>query len=281
MILSVIIPVYKVQDTLDKCVESVLEQGVADMEVVLVDDGSPDDCPAICDAWARKDNRITVLHKANGGLSDARNKGLDIAKGDYITFVDSDDWLEADTYKPLTEWLKRHENCDMIEYSLKHIGGDRIAVALHDKVFKSARQYWLQTKAWNHTYAWNKIYRRWLFDGIRFPEGKAFEDVYTLPRLLAKNPQIATSSHGTYCYVWSGNSISMTASNSADGLKQHISALRMAAETMQTSPFSQYGRNLYYAILCRQADLYRLTKEIVLPWPMVELVCRWNEKRKK
>lgn len=81
MLLSVIIPVYKVADTIGKCIESVLNQGISDMEVILVDDGSPDDCPAICDGWAAKDSRIRVLHKANGGLSDARNTGLDVARG--------------------------------------------------------------------------------------------------------------------------------------------------------------------------------------------------------
>ena len=93
MKLSVIIPVYCVEATLDRCVESVLCQQVEDMEVILVDDGSPDCCPQKCDEWAQKDSRIRVIHKENGGLSDARNAALDIATGDYITFVDSDDWI--------------------------------------------------------------------------------------------------------------------------------------------------------------------------------------------
>ena len=102
MKLSVIIPVYRVEDTLDRCVESVLCQSVDEMEVILVDDGSPDQCPAKCDLWAEKDARIRVIHKENGGLSDARNAGIDIAQGDFITFVDSDDYLEADTWQAAT-----------------------------------------------------------------------------------------------------------------------------------------------------------------------------------
>ena len=93
MTLSVIIPVYRVEATLDRCVESVLRQHVDDMEVILVDDGSPDNCPEMCDKWAVKDRRVHVIHKQNGGLSDARNAGIDVACGEYITFVDSDDWI--------------------------------------------------------------------------------------------------------------------------------------------------------------------------------------------
>ena len=97
MLLSVIIPVYRTEQTLQRCVESVLNQGVDDMEVILVDDGSPDSCPELCDEWEEKDAHIKVIHKTNGGLSDARNAGIDIAKGEYITFVDSDDWVDANT----------------------------------------------------------------------------------------------------------------------------------------------------------------------------------------
>ena len=90
MKLSIIIPVYRVEATLDRCVKSVLKQDINDMEVILVDDGSPDGCPKMCDEWAEKDSRISVIHKENGGLSDARNAGIDVACGDYITFVDSE-----------------------------------------------------------------------------------------------------------------------------------------------------------------------------------------------
>lgn len=280
MLLSVIIPVYKVADTIGKCIESVLSQGISDMEVILVDDGSPDDCPAICDGWATKDSRIRVLHKANGGLSDARNTGLDVARGEYITFVDSDDWLEADTYKPLLGWLQGHENIDILEFSLRHIGGNRQEVTFKDRIFPSAKQYWEATMAWRHAYAWNKIYKRWLFDGIRFPTGKTFEDVYTLPRLLTLKPKIATSSHGTYCYVWNKNGIAVTAEKNGKGFHHHLEALRIAAKLMGTGLLSHNGPHLYYSMLCRQIGLYRQTGEIILPWPFIGLVCRLHEKIK-
>ena len=92
-LISVIIPVYKVEEYLENCIQSVIKQTVSDLEIILVDDGSPDQCPEICDLWADKDSRIKVIHKENGGLSDARNAGLDIAQGEYLSFVDSDDWI--------------------------------------------------------------------------------------------------------------------------------------------------------------------------------------------
>ena len=106
--ISVIVPVYKVEPYLDRCVKSVLNQTFSDFELILVDDGSPDECPRLCDEWATKDNRIQVIHKENGGLSDARNVGFEASTGEWITFVDSDDWLDATMYEIM---LKHAANC--------------------------------------------------------------------------------------------------------------------------------------------------------------------------
>ena len=92
--ISVIVPVYKVEAFLDRCVQSIADQSYKNLEIILVDDGSPDNCPALCDAWAEKDSRVKVIHKKNGGLSDARNAGMAIATGERMGFVDSDDWVE-------------------------------------------------------------------------------------------------------------------------------------------------------------------------------------------
>ena len=206
MKITVIIPVYCVEATLDRCVESVLCQRVDDMEVILVDDGSPDKCPQMCDEWALKDCRIHVIHKENGGLSDARNAALDIAQGDYVTFVDSDDWISPDTYKPLLELMG---DSDLLEYS---IAG---RLLLPDTTYDNVNDYWLQSKAYTHTYACNKIYKRSLFNNIRYPHGKVFEDVYTLPLLLQKTHKIVTTSRGFYHYWFNPNGITAT----ADGTK--------------------------------------------------------------
>ena len=103
--ISVIVPVYKVEKYLDKCVESIVNQTYKNLEIILVDDGSPDNCPAMCDAWAEKDERIKVIHKENGGVSSARNAALEVATGDYIGFVDSDDWIEPDMYEYLVSLI--------------------------------------------------------------------------------------------------------------------------------------------------------------------------------
>ena len=102
-LVSVIVPVYKVEKYLDKCIESIVGQTYKNLEIILVDDGSPDNCPAMCDSWAQKDSRIKVIHKPNGGVSSARNTALDAASGEYICFVDSDDVLELDTVKYMVD----------------------------------------------------------------------------------------------------------------------------------------------------------------------------------
>lgn len=202
MKLSVIIPVYCVEDSLDRCIESVLSQHVDDMEVILVDDGSPDQCPAMCDRWAAKDTRVRVIHQENGGLSEARNSGIEIARGEYLTFVDSDDYLETDTLAPL---LTEMDDADMVEYAIR----DRLA--LPDCTYTDINEYWLKGQAYLHTYACNKIYRSVLFEQVRYPKGKVFEDAYTLPELLRKARKVKISSKGFYHYCWNEQGITATA----------------------------------------------------------------------
>lgn len=102
--LSIIVPVYKVESFIEKCITSLQNQTYPNLEIILVDDGSPDNCPAICERYAESDSRIKVIHKQNGGLCSARNAGLDVATGEYVTFVDSDDWIEDESYKELMRY---------------------------------------------------------------------------------------------------------------------------------------------------------------------------------
>ena len=125
MKVSFILPVYKVEKYLSECVESILAQTYSDFEILLVDDGSPDNCPALCDEWARVDNRIKALHKPNGGLSDARNYGLDHAQGDYVIFVDSDDfWVGKDCLGNLMNVVNVHPECDFIGFNCSYYYSD-------------------------------------------------------------------------------------------------------------------------------------------------------------
>ena len=113
-LISVIIPVYKVEEYLENCIQSVIKQTVSDLEIILVDDGSPDQCPEICDLWADKDSRIKVIHKENGGLSDARNAGMKVATGEYVSFIDSDDYISLDFYETLLETIVDNDS-DIVE----------------------------------------------------------------------------------------------------------------------------------------------------------------------
>lgn len=125
MKVSFILPIYNVEKYLSECVESILAQTYSDFEMLLVDDGSPDNCPALCDEWAKKDSRIKALHKPNGGLSDARNYGLDHAKGDYVVFVDSDDfWVEKDCLERLMNVVDAHPECDFIGFNCSYYYSD-------------------------------------------------------------------------------------------------------------------------------------------------------------
>lgn len=248
--LSIIIPVYKVARTLSRCVESVLAQTGVQMEVILVDDGSPDDCPQLCNDWAARDSRVSVVHKANGGLSDARNTGLDKAKGEIITFVDSDDFLSRDTYhKVLAEMT---DDVDIIEFPVyRFYGSERLSfLAFDNKVYTSKKDYWYQGKAYAHAYAWNKLYRRQLFDDVRFPKGVIFEDVHTLPLLLDRARAVKTIDQGLYYYC--ENKAGITATANGDDLESLLMAHLNHWDVTEDDEY-------YLHVLNIQIDVCRLT----------------------
>ena len=211
MKLSIVIPVYDVESTLDRCLKSVVEQSFADYEVILVDDGSTDRSPQLCDEWARKDPRIKVVHQQNGGLSAARNTGIELSQGDYITFIDSDDYIGEGTLEAVMSRLD--DSIDLIEYPIWRFYGapHQSLLQLTDTTSTDIADYWLDGQAYDHTYACNKVYRRRLFDDVRFPVGRVFEDAYTLPRLLRKVRHVATTSAGCYYYCWNAKGITSTA----------------------------------------------------------------------
>lgn len=212
--LSVIIPVYRVEATLQRCVKSVLKQPYDDIEVILVDDGSPDACPQMCDEWAAADPRVRVIHKPNGGLSDARNAGIDVVRGQWLTFVDSDDFIRDDTYVDVMRVAS--PDVDIVEFPLyRHYGTLRQQlVTFPDGDYTDMGHYWLQARAYEHCYAWNKVYRRELFTRhpeVRFPAGEVFEDVSLLPRLLQHVGRVRTTSRGLYFYCANAEGITATA----------------------------------------------------------------------
>lgn len=245
MLLSVIIPVYNVVGTLRRCVDSVLAQGIDDMEIIIVDDGSTDGSAVICDKY--KSPRTLVVHQANAGLSEARNEGLRLARGEFVTFVDSDDYIEPDTYPALLERMARAD-VDILEYSIVREGGrgpvSRIVFPDHDYTDMAA--YWLCGKAYAHTYAWNKIYKRQLFGHVRFPKGKKFEDVSTLWNLLREARKVETTSLGAYHYTVNPLGITQLAGGAEyrDLLDAHLQIVSSKMLNAHQEGFCEYYRHV-------------------------------------
>ena len=225
-------PIYKVEPYLRRCLDSIVNQTYTNLEIILVDDGSPDGCPQICDMYAAKDNRIVVIHKNNGGLSDARNAGLNICKGIYISFVDSDDWVGRDYIKILVNNAKKEQADIVIEKFIKtNSEGNQInreqknnlfsAVSLNNK--QSVGKLFDSDCVFFGT-AWGKIYARELFNNIRFPLGLIHEDEYTLYKLLYNSRKTIFLDAALYFYFQRSSSIMGTASPSS------IRALRAKVE---------------------------------------------------
>ena len=264
MRLSIIIPVYNVEETLDRCIESIICQEYSDMEIILVDDGSPDNCPTLCDQWAEKDERIKVVHKPNGGLSDARNAGIDVTTGEYLTFVDPDDYLEKDTYQKLMAVINAHPEYDLLEYAIYvHHGAKwQRKFVPSTRVYDDFTEYWIKAEAYRHAYACNKIYRSTLFQQVRFPVGKVFEDVYTLPYIIQHASVIATTDIGTYYYEYNPKGITESASG-----KEYLSLLDAHLKTYEiwdkwkgTPAYNRY----YLYMLNVQVCAYELTDNSIL-----------------
>lgn len=209
--ISIIVPVYKVEQYLERCVKSLINQTYKNIEIILVDDGSPDQCPKMCDDYASEDSRIKVIHKKNGGLSDARNAGLDAATGEFIAFVDSDDWVEIDFIETLCKNAKK-ENADIsiIGCTLVWDNGRKKPVS-KDKGYyvfnkeKAIKEMLIQRKF--ECMVCQKMYRKQIFDTVRFPVGKLYEDVaVSMPTFLRAKKVVVSGNHG-YNYYQRNDSI--------------------------------------------------------------------------
>lgn len=171
--ISVIVPVYKTEGLLDRCVESIVGQTYKNLEIILVDDGSPDNCPAMCDEWAEKDSRIRVIHKENGGVSSARNAALDIATGDYIGFVDSDDWIEPEMYSSLIQKISESgKNIALCSYYAVEISGERYECrcVVDKEVLDKDDYFCFIVLGGDGGYIWNRLYDADILKEVRFDE---------------------------------------------------------------------------------------------------------------
>ena len=206
-VISVIVPVYNVEEYLSECVDSILTQTFEDFELILVDDGSPDRCGDICDNYKDKDARVHVIHKKNGGLSDARNAGVGQAKGAYVTFIDSDDIIHRDYLKYLYKAAKRYD-ADIVQglltSNLEKLGSkgkDRHQQAYDVRVLTgetAIRDYLTYRTFFSNSTV--KLIRKTLFDDIEFPVGKYSEDEYTTYRLVLKSGKAVCLPRYIYYY---------------------------------------------------------------------------------
>ncbi|MCR5253492.1 MAG: glycosyltransferase [Treponema sp.] len=213
-LISVIIPVYNVEKFLVKCIDSVISQSYTNLEILLIDDGSTDGSGKICDSYAQKDNRIKVIHKINGGLSSARNLGLDNASGEYIAFIDSDDFVKKNFIQILYERLIIDKS-DISVCNFERIdeSGNSISefplIKSEEKMIQNRKEFW--ESFFHHgavnVVAWNKLYKKKIFDSIRYFEGHIHEDIFIIPEIIECVEKISFTTEPLYCYLKRSDSI--------------------------------------------------------------------------
>lgn len=205
VLVSIIVPVYNVEAYVEKCIKSLINQSYKNLEILLIDDGSSDKSGIICEQYQKKDSRIKVFHKINGGLSDARNYGLLYASGEYILFVDSDDWIELDSVKKLMEYAQK-VNADIVCYGIndyvnKNIEAKR-GVAECQVISGKEALYLLVEKGDDiGIVAWNKLYKRNLFENVQFEKGRINEDVFFTPKVINFAKKVGMINYYGYNYV--------------------------------------------------------------------------------
>lgn len=210
---SVIVPVFRVEKYLHQCVDSILNQTYKDLEIILVDDGSDDNCGRIIDEYEKKDSRVQAFHKPNGGLSSARNYGIDRAHGEYLMFVDSDDYIEPDMVKTLVSNLQKSDtDISVCEYNIVTENGAFIkkhnrksGVCVYTAHEALCSMFYRDRIGWN---AWNKLYKKSLFDGIYYPEGVICEDMAITYQLYFRCQRVVYDRKALYNYRMRDNSIS-------------------------------------------------------------------------
>lgn len=222
-LVSVVVPVYGVERYLDRCIQSVMSQDYHNIEVILVDDGSPDECPRMCDEWAARDVRIRVIHKPNGGLASARNAGLNVIRGDYVTFVDSDDWVEPDYVSSLKSWMDAdHADVAMCATEVDYDGGikelEPCATSPGCWEGDMAMRGFLYHRGFTGA-VWGRMFDAQLFrgdDGIRFYEGLNSEDYYVHVQVFSRIRMMCVRERYLYHYCRRADSITTS------GVNEHV-----------------------------------------------------------
>ena len=217
-LITIIIPVYKVEKYLNRCVESVVGQTYKTLEIILVDDGSPDNCPKMCDEWAQKDARIKVVHKPNGGLSDARNFGLDNATGEYVFFLDSDDYIHRQTIEKLLG-VAEEKKVDFVMCGLsRFFDGENPEIEVKDVQIQVYKDEQVIDNLYNSGIPYlmiscAKLFNKKIFDGLRYEKGRLHEDEFIIHHILSRTSSFAVSNEKLYYYFQHMASITRTISD--------------------------------------------------------------------
>lgn len=259
MKVSFIIPIYKVEHYLDECVGSIVSQTYRDIEVVLVDDGSPDSCPTLCDNWAKRDSRIKVVHKLNGGLSDARNMGFDNVTGDYVIFVDGDDfWASPTALQELLEVVVNHPECDFIGFNCSYFYGDTNTYekwvtyddALSRPIDKdTAMRLMVASGTMPMSACLKVISRKSLSDmGLRFIKGTIAEDIPWFIDLLDGSNKCMFVNHYIYAYR-QNRAGSITASGGEKSFNDLFNIIKRELDKMEKRTFSPAAKEALYSFL--------------------------------
>jgi glycosyltransferase involved in cell wall biosynthesis len=228
--LSIIVPVYNVEAYLPKCIDSILNQSFEDFELILINDGSTDKSSNICEYYREKDARVVFFQKENGGLSSARNIGLDYAKGEYVAFVDSDDWIDQSMYNSLILALEKN-GCDIVICGHNIVNFDGSITSISKVKYDTLYSGLEATKLilgdiLIFSFAWDKLYKRELFDGIRYPEGQIYEDTATTYKVFHKSTRVIQIEETFYFYVRRKDSLCYSTEKSINRMYDNFHAFK-------------------------------------------------------
>ncbi|WP_346676746.1 glycosyltransferase family 2 protein [Erysipelatoclostridium sp. An173] len=265
ILVSVIVPIYNVEDYLEKCVNSIINQTYKNLEIILVDDGSTDKSSEICDSFALKDNRIKVVHKVNGGLSDARNAGIDIANGTYYSFIDSDDYISENTIESLLKCALDASSeiaiCNIIKFNKKGIESPFYCPVNKKTIYNGIDRF----KTLNQPSVCNKLFYARLFDNIRFPKGKYYEDTFVYHELLYKANSVVLTGENGYWYLTRDSGI-IEQSKYNKNYFDFIEAVWLRAKFLIEHGIQPYGNeaclSLYVAVSNMEKNLIKTSENI-------------------
>lgn len=257
-IISVVIPVYNVEKYLRECLDSVVNQTYKNLQIILVDDGSTDSSGKICDEYADKDSRITVIHQENAGAGAAKNTGLELISGEYLSLIDSDDYIEKNMYEVMLNYLEE-KNVDVVQccfdefYVNKKIKKNFCFYPEKSRVFSSYKYLYEMLSDWKYAVFWNKLFKTSLLKDIRFPEGRKIDDEFFTYKLICNAKKIANINDCFYHYRMRSNSV-MNKNQSKILLLDRIDAFKERYEYVSQKYPAQ--RKVFYQHLCEYLLFY-------------------------